>query len=285
MIGYAFTLGLLAAVNPCGFPMLPAYLATFVTLPDGAPAPRRVARGLIAGGCLTLGFLTVFLLAGAVVTVGGRLALAWTPWLMVAVGLAICAYGVLALVGRAPRILLPAPAPRPGRGVVAMTTYGVAYAIGSLSCSLPLFIASVSQRFADHGGWAGIGTVLGYGLGMGFFVTGCGVVAALLGARAARRMRPLARVVPTIGAVALVVCGLYLVVYWVTEILAPSATGGVVAAGSTVQSAIAAWLEARSWLIALVAGGIVLGGFIAVAVAESRSAAAAPLDADLGSAS
>ncbi len=40
LILFAFTLGLVAAVNPCGFPMLPAYLALFV---GAHPVPRRRA--------------------------------------------------------------------------------------------------------------------------------------------------------------------------------------------------------------------------------------------------
>lgn len=276
MIGYAFTLGLLAAVNPCGFPLLPAYLASFVATPDGRSAPRRAARGLIAGGCLTVGFLAVFVVAGAVVGVGGRLALAWTPWIMVLVGVGIAVFGVVALVGRAPSFALPSPALRPGRGAVSMTLFGVTYAIGSLSCSLPLFLASVTDRFAHLGGWAGIGTVIAYGLGMGFFVTATGVVAAVAGAGAARRIRPLARVVPVVGAVALLVCGIYLAVYWTTEILAPETTVGIVAAGSRVQEAVAAWLGTHSLRIGMAAGAVVLVGFVAVVIAEARSSAGRP---------
>ncbi|MGH8995872.1 MAG: cytochrome c biogenesis CcdA family protein, partial [Acidimicrobiales bacterium] len=56
---YAFTLGLVAAVNPCGFPLLGAYLAFFVG--DGElDRSRRNLRGVAAGASVTAGFVVVF---------------------------------------------------------------------------------------------------------------------------------------------------------------------------------------------------------------------------------
>lgn len=270
MIGYAFALGLLAAVNPCGFPLLPAYLASFIAAPDTTGRVVRVARGLIAGGCLTVGFLAVFIVAGLAVSFGGSLALAWTPWVMVGVGVAIAAFGIATLAGRAPKFTLPAPGMKPGRGVTTMVVYGVTYAIGSLSCSLPLFLASVTERFTHLGGWAGVGTVLAYGLGMGFFVTGTGIVASLVGASAARRVRPLARVVPVVGGVVLVASGLYLAVYWAVDAIAPESTIGIVAVGSAFQQAVSAWLAAYSLRVGIAAGIIVLTSFVVITVTEAR---------------
>ncbi|AMM22656.1 hypothetical protein AX769_21210 (plasmid) [Frondihabitans sp. PAMC 28766] len=276
MIGYAFTLGLLAAVNPCGFPLLPAYLASFVARGEDATRVTRVARGLIAGGCVTAGFLLVFVLAGVAVGLGGTLALAWTPWVMVAVGVAIAVFGVATLIGRAPTFTLPTPGMRPGHGATTMIMYGITYAIGSLSCSLPLFLASVTERFTHLGGWAGVGTVLAYGLGMGFFVTGTGIVASLAGTNAARRIRPLARIVPVVGGTVLVASGLYLALYWTFDVLAPETTVGIVAIGSTVQQAVSTWLSTHSLRVGITAGVIVLTSFVFVAITEARRAHTPP---------
>lgn len=46
---YAFTLGLVAAVNPCGFPLLPAYLALFAGGEHRPDWVGRTARGMTAG--------------------------------------------------------------------------------------------------------------------------------------------------------------------------------------------------------------------------------------------
>ena len=68
----AFTAGLVATVNPCGFAMLPAYLAYFLGLEGEARplAARTILRALTVGAVVSAGFLTVFGLAGVLITLG-----------------------------------------------------------------------------------------------------------------------------------------------------------------------------------------------------------------------
>ncbi len=65
--------------------------------------------------------------------------------MVVAVGMIVA--GVPTLAGRGPSLRLPIPRVRPGRSALAMAGYGAAYALGSLSCSLPLFLAAVGSSF------------------------------------------------------------------------------------------------------------------------------------------
>jgi hypothetical protein len=56
----AFTAGLVATVNPCGFAMLPAYLSYFMGLADddvAAGGPAAVRRGLVIGAVVSSGCL------------------------------------------------------------------------------------------------------------------------------------------------------------------------------------------------------------------------------------
>ena len=59
---YALLLGAVAAFNPCGFALLPAYVTVLVTRSADARVPRAVAlrRAVGFGTALTLGFLAVF---------------------------------------------------------------------------------------------------------------------------------------------------------------------------------------------------------------------------------
>ncbi len=62
----AFTAGMVATVNPCGFAMLPAYLSFF--LGDEELSPSRseaVAKAIGVGAAVSGGFLLVFGIAGA----------------------------------------------------------------------------------------------------------------------------------------------------------------------------------------------------------------------------
>ena len=76
---YYLALGMVATVNPCGFAMLPAYLAYFLGV-DGhaspSPGPTGVGaaspqasfgRALRVAGAVSAGFLAVFALAGLAV--------------------------------------------------------------------------------------------------------------------------------------------------------------------------------------------------------------------------
>lgn len=56
-LALAFAAGLLAAFNPCGFALLPAYLAYFIGVAgDDRPSPlRATGRALAVSGTLTLG--------------------------------------------------------------------------------------------------------------------------------------------------------------------------------------------------------------------------------------
>ena len=134
VLAYAITLGLIAAVNPCGFPLLPAYLVSF-TMAD-APGARRAAvrraavvRALRAGACVTAGFVVTFGVVGAAVSAGAALVIAWVPWIMVVVGAAMVALGVLVLIGRWRGLALPATPFRRGCGALAMV--GDVYKVGA----------------------------------------------------------------------------------------------------------------------------------------------------------
>ncbi len=58
-MGLAFGAGLVAALNPCGFAMLPAYLA-LVVRGQGVGRRAAVGRAVTATAAMAVGFLTVF---------------------------------------------------------------------------------------------------------------------------------------------------------------------------------------------------------------------------------
>ena len=89
-LGYAFGAGMVSAVNPCGFAMLPAYLGLYLGTRElsvapvgGGPTyggdgvvvavPAQMARGVLVTAVVTAGFICLFGGAGAVITAGGRL--------------------------------------------------------------------------------------------------------------------------------------------------------------------------------------------------------------------
>ena len=270
LILYAFSLGLVAAVNPCGLPMLPAYLALFAGRQSG-PVGARIARSLLAGAGVSGGFVAVFGVLGLVVESGVQLAAGWLPWVMIAVALGMTVAGVFTLVGRGPSLRLPTPQVRPGRSVVAMVGYGAVYAVGSLSCSLPLFLAAVGSSFTRHGAWEGLSTYLAYTLGMGLFVTAAAVVTTTAGAGALLRIGAASRVLVAVSGLVLTASGAYLLYYWITDLRGPGVSAPLTTAIGHLQAGITAAVGTDPVLSAIVLGLIVLG---ALAVVLRRSLAA-----------
>lgn len=88
----ALSAGLLAAVNPCGFAMLPAYVSLLVTADRGGQSPRwptRLGRALALTAAMTAGFVTVFGAFGLLAAPAADWIASRLPWVTVFVGLVL----------------------------------------------------------------------------------------------------------------------------------------------------------------------------------------------------
>ena len=67
-LSLSFIRGMLAAVNPCGFVLLPTYLLYFLGLSNAESGVRKapVRRALVVSAAVSAGFLSVFLVVGAI---------------------------------------------------------------------------------------------------------------------------------------------------------------------------------------------------------------------------
>ena len=151
--GLALTAGMLATVNPCGLPMLPAYLSFFIS--DGSDDERSpfaaVVRAVVVALFVALGFLAVFAVAGGLVSWVTHDVYEVTPWVTVGVGAVLVGLGIAMLLGRQIKVPLPR-LDRGGRtrGLGSMFVFGVSYAIASISCTLPVFLAQVSSTLGSR---------------------------------------------------------------------------------------------------------------------------------------
>jgi cytochrome c-type biogenesis protein len=212
----ALTAGGLAVVNPCAFPLLPAFLSFYLgTDEERLPAaPTRAVQGLIVGALVAAGFLVVFAAVGLPLSLGLSAIADAVPWLGLATGAALACAGVLALVGIS--VHLPARLQlRPrrvgrSRTVGAMLLFGVGYGAASLGCTLPIFLALVGASL----GAAKLTIFTAYAAGMTLVLMALAVTVAFTRQGIARFLR---RLLPHIGRLAgllLVASGGYLVYYW-----------------------------------------------------------------------
>ncbi len=100
LLALAFTAGMLAPVNPCGFALLPAWITHTLGDTTTDAFPVRMARALRAGTALTLGLAGPLAAAGLAVSAGARALIAAAPRLGLAVGAALAVLGLVMLTGR-----------------------------------------------------------------------------------------------------------------------------------------------------------------------------------------
>jgi cytochrome c biogenesis protein CcdA len=232
--GYGFGAGMVAAVNPCGFVMLPAYLSLYLGLQEADFARRspaqRVLRGLLVGVSVSAGFVVLFALAGVVISAGGRVLMTAMPWVGALIGVALVGLGLWQLAGRsvytalferlAERIANPKTNTLGG-----FFLFGLAYAAASLSCTLPVFMVVVGSGLGAGGFASGALQFLSYGLGMASVVVALTVALALFKQGVASGLRRAIPHVQRVAAALLLLAGLYLVAYWWPEVGA-RAVGG-----------------------------------------------------------
>lgn len=258
-LAYAFTAGLVATVNPCGFPMLPAYLSYFMGTDDAeVDGNGRVGRALVAGSAVSIGFLAVFATLGTLVNAGLTWIYRAMPWLTLVVGAGLLAMGVAMLAGRRIEVALPR-LDRGGdsRSFGSMIVFGISYAVASLSCTLPVFLTVVAGTAQRVNPVSGMVTFLAYGLGMSVVLLVVSLAVALARESMVRRMRQALRYADRVAGVLLVVVGGYLLIYGVYAMDPLNAAVSPVAAVGDWSAAASSWL---------LQGGIGLGWVMAAAV-------------------
>ena len=196
-LGYAFAVGMASAVNPCGFALLPAYLGLYLGAATGDSRSWReqLKRALLVSAMMTASFVAVFGAVGLALGAFGTLVGSLMPWLSIGVGVLLVIAGGRLIAGSS----LAAPSAermadalgktaRNG-GIAGYATYGLAYALSSVGCTLPLFLAVVGTGLARGGLVGGLEQFVLYAFGMGAVVAALTVLVAVLGRSVLTRVR------------------------------------------------------------------------------------------------
>jgi cytochrome c biogenesis protein CcdA len=267
LVGLAFAAGLVAALNPCGFAMLPAYLLLVVRGQQSGERPSTprglasVGRALAATVGMALGFLTVFGLFGVLTISAATTLQRYLPYGTVVIGVVLVALGIWLISGRELTALTPrslglrwAPSVRLG----SMYGYGVSYAIASLSCTIGPFLAVTAAGFRGGSIVTAVAIYAAYVAGLTLVVGVLAIAAATASSALADRLRRILPFVSRIGGALLVLVGLYVGYYGVYELRLFN-TGAnphdtVIVAAGRLQGTLAGWVHQHGvwpWLVAL----------------------------------
>ncbi len=278
-LAYPFSLGLVAAFNPCGFALLPAYLGYFMGVEQsddpkpasGTQALGAMLRAMVVALTLTAGFVVVFGAFGALfeTVLSQGTVLDRIGYVTIAIGVIMALLGVWLLTGRAINLRLPKMNRGTGsRGLGSVFMFGVSYAVVSLSCTIGLFIAAVAASFSADGVANGTANFVAYGIGMGAVITFLTLALALARTSVVGAMRRMFRWINPISGLVLIASGVYVANYgwWELQVIDnPRASNVLVEKFTEFQSAVSNWInhataERLGVLCALgVLGALVLG--------------------------
>ncbi|MEU8659272.1 cytochrome c biogenesis CcdA family protein [Actinoplanes philippinensis] len=240
-ITFALAAGLLAAFNPCGFALLPSFLALLVAGPGG------VLRALRLAAAMTAGFVTVFGLIGVVLAVTTVPIQRHLPWAAVVTGGVLVLLGAWLLSGRDLQVPLPRlAAGSPAGSVLALYGYGASYAVASLSCTIAPFLAVTGLVSGGASLRSGVAAFVAYGVGMGLVVGLLAMLVAFAREAGVRRTRAVLPWISRLSGAFLLVAGLYVTYYgWYELRLAAggSPADPVVGAVGELQGAVTTWLD------------------------------------------
>jgi len=230
-LALAFSAGMLATVNPCGFAMLPAYLSYFIGAGEAERRMRpgaNVARALAVGASVSAGFMVLFAVAGMLLS-----------WLSVEKG------------GRS-------------RTLGSMFLFGVSYGIASLGCTLPVFLATVSGTFQRSNVISGVAVYAMYALGMALVLMALTVAISLARQSLVRGLKRALPYVSRIAGVLVVTAGAYVAWYGVVELRTQHGK----AVSSRAVDTVTGWSGSISTWVDHVGAtrlGLVLGLVVAIA--------------------
>ncbi len=224
-LGYAFGAGMVATVNPCGFAMLPAYLALYLGADSQAetqtPVAKRLGKALLVGVVVTAGFVLLFGGVGGIISAGAQSIKFAIPWIGLVIGVLLAFAGAWLLSGGKlySGIAARAASHMGDPSSVSIKGYflfGLSYATASLSCTLPIFLAVIGTSLSTGGFWSAVGQFIVYALGMGTVIMALTLAVALFRGAMVGALRKVLPYTQPLSAAFMILAGAYIVFYWLT---------------------------------------------------------------------
>lgn len=265
--------GALSVLNPCGFPLLPAFLSFYVGADDTRlpSSVSRAAQGLQIGVLVTAGFLGVFTLIGLPLSLGATAVARVIPWVGLGVGALLIIVGIAAFTGRSIRLAHTPSVHHDGRSRAAVVAFGAGYGLASLGCTLPLFLTLIAASLTSDGTASSLTVFAAFGAGMGVVMMALAVAAAFTRQGLTRILRRALPWLSRASGAMLVIAGTYLSYYWWRIKYGPTSTlssDPIVGRATRFGAEVQRWAHQRGGL--LLTGAAIVVGIAVIAWRQRR---------------
>ncbi|MAG91159.1 hypothetical protein CMO83_00620 [Candidatus Woesearchaeota archaeon] len=215
---FAFIAGLVAFFAPCSFAILPGYITYYISSYSKEDKKKTlvgdIIQGLIFGIIASLGFFTVYGLAGFGVIALGQFIKQFVPWIAITTGILLIIIAILMLLGKE-FLFFQSPNVNVAHKNEKMGIYlfGIVYAVGSLGCVFPIFLSIVVQGLASNSVLDGAATIFAYVLAMSLVMI---TITTLTFATKYVIIKKLEKILPyikKISAIILIIAGSYMIYY------------------------------------------------------------------------
>ncbi len=226
-LAFAFTAGMVSAVNPCGFTMLPAYLGLYLgsdserAESSAGAAAGQLRQAVVIGLSVTAGFVILFAVVGLSIGTGAQFLVEYFPWIGLGIGVLLTVAGgwlirggtLYSAVGERLAARIGDPTRTDMRGYFL---FGISYGTASLSCTLPIFITVIGGSIAISDFLPSVWQFVLYGLGMGSVIMALTLSMAVFKAALLVRLRNAMAYVQPASAVLMLAAGGFIIYYWLT---------------------------------------------------------------------
>jgi len=218
--------GLASFFSPCAFPLLPSFIAYYITGAEGKS--RTIKNGLSLGIKAAIGLLSIFAFIGILAISGSYWISKYIPYLELIVGILILILGVLLLkdidIGSYFTLIknkiLHSVGKETSRSKATTSPflYGMGYGSAAAGCTAPVFIAIVISSWLADGLYSALLVILLYFSVMAGLMIAFSVMTMVLKDTIANKIRKHIGLINKISSVIMIVVGLYLIIYFLQTI-------------------------------------------------------------------
>lgn len=248
MISLAFLAGVLAAFNPCGFALLPAYLGSIILTEDGSPKRwSQNGRAMKFSLGMTIGFIGVFGSFALVLTSFAGSVAKFLPLATVLIGIFLIVISSTLILKKSlilKKIFNPNMAPT--QRWVSQVGYGVSFALASLSCTIGPFLAITAAAIQGRNFFGILTLFISYSFGMGSVVLMLALLVAAARTGFIHKLRGSQGGISVVSGYLLFLVGIYEVWYGWFEIRVfrgMSTSDPIISFASRIESKVIQWIS------------------------------------------